>query len=692
MMPLYSALAQETEQATADDGEASKQKKEKAAAEKGKEQEASEEATYQIDEVVVTATRSEMLREEVPAVVDVIDSAEIENTVDDNLADILKKNSSVDIIDYPGVLSGVSIRGFRPEYDGITKHYLVLIDGRPSGATNIATILKDNIERIEVLKGPASSLYGAEAMGGVINVITKKSTGKIGGAVEVGAGSFDTHTESVSAGGRITDWLDFDASFGNKNQNDNYKMGNGHERQGTSFAERNGSMRLGSTFLDTWRVDAKADWYMGRDIGSPNALYYGDTRQSSKDIDRYGGDVTLSKEWVNNLTKATVFASHEESENTYKYTGQPVYKGYQSKYDWIGAQLQDTYSFLKHDVTVGFDYQDINVESLKWNSGGIRQAPYSPDNERENIGLFSDGFFRFWDERLILNAGVRYDTFEITNKSTPLKTDFEPGSYDFDHVSPRAGIKFFPTSDRMFQFHATVGTAFVPPQASQMAGYAETQVQTATMITTGNPDLDPETSVTWDVGLTVEKRGYALRADLTYFDTSVDDKITSVKLSNIVTSYTNADSAKMRGLEFEASWDIGEIMHWNRKLEFFANTTWMIEAEEDLLSDGVTVTRDIYNVADWKHSMGVNYDDGMFFGRFLARYIGERKDNDWYTPGYPEITYDDFIVCDLTLGVRFLKRHTVSVSAENIFDKYYYEKPEYPLPGRAIYAKYSLSF
>lgn len=125
-------------------------------------------------------------------------------------------------------------------------------------------------------------------------------------------------------------------------------------------------------------------------------------------------------------------------------------------------------------------------------------------------------------------------------------------------------------------------------------------------------------------------------------------------------------------------------------MELFANPTWPIEASEDLSDSGGK--RDIYNVSDWKVTAGVNYDDGRFFGRFLARYMGERKDNDWYTTGYPEITYDPFTVCDFSLGVRFLKHHKVSLNVENIFDEYYSEKPEYPLPGRAIYAKHTLKF
>lgn len=683
---LVHAQDQTDSEATVSSGQEKKKKAPEAEAARG---DKTEEKVHDMEDVVVTATRTETLKEEVPSVVDVITSEEIKNTVADDLPDILKKNSSVDVIDYPGVLAGISIRGFRPEYSGITKHYLVLIDGRPAGATNLATILKDNVERIEVLKGPASSLYGAEAMGGVVNVITKKSTGKIKTNIEVGGGSFGTNMESISSGGKIDKWLDFDASFSNKIQAHDFRMGNGENRANTSYEERHGAVRVGSSFLDNWRVDAKTDWFMGRDIGSPNALYYGDTRPSTKDVDRYGGDVTLTGEWGRNFTRATFFASHEQSEYTYRYTGEPTYKGYLGEYDWLGAQIQDTIKLWdRHDLTLGFDYQNIDVETHKWDSDGSATAPYSPNNSRESIGLFADGFLRFWNDRIIVNPSLRYDRFDIVTKETPLKTDFIPGTADFDHLSPRMGVKYFLTENRMLQLHATIGTAFVPPEATQMAGYSETVVQGVTMITKGNPDLKPETSLTWDGGITFEKTNYGLRADFTYFNTTVEDKISTAALSSTVTSYTNADSAEMNGFEFELSWDLGAAMKWNRKVEFFANATWFLKAEEKVSG----VVRDIYNVSHEKYTGGINYDDGTLFGRFLARYMGERKDNDWYTPGYPEITYDPFVVCDLVVGVRFLKHHTLTLNLDNIFDEYYYEKPEYPLPGRAVYAKYTLNF
>ena len=116
---------------------------------------------------------------------------------------MLKKNAGVDVIQYSGALSGIGIRGFRPQISGINKRSLLLIDGRPSGVTNLATLLLDNVERIEVLKGAASAVYGSSAMGGVVNVITRQSRGKIGGNARIGGGSFGTSEFAGRAGGSV---------------------------------------------------------------------------------------------------------------------------------------------------------------------------------------------------------------------------------------------------------------------------------------------------------------------------------------------------------------------------------------------------------------------------------------------------------------------------------------------------------
>ncbi|MHB1378746.1 MAG: TonB-dependent receptor [Desulfurivibrionaceae bacterium] len=114
-----------------------------------------------------------------------------------------------------------AVSGFAGET--ITKHSLVLINGRPAGTTTLATILVGNIERIEILKGPASSLYGGEAMGGVVNIITKKNTDGLTGIVETGGGSFQTNGQKAAMGGAVGKGLDFDLSARRFEQADDFK-------------------------------------------------------------------------------------------------------------------------------------------------------------------------------------------------------------------------------------------------------------------------------------------------------------------------------------------------------------------------------------------------------------------------------------------------------------------------------------
>ena len=111
------------------------------------------------DGVVVTGRRVETRIVETPQKVEIVDATDLARTVATALADALKKNAGVDVIQYAGVLAGIGIRGFRPQFSGVNKRSLLLIDGRPSGVTNLGTLRLDSIDRIEILKGAASSVY-----------------------------------------------------------------------------------------------------------------------------------------------------------------------------------------------------------------------------------------------------------------------------------------------------------------------------------------------------------------------------------------------------------------------------------------------------------------------------------------------------------------------------------------------------
>ena len=646
-----------------------------------------------LSEVVVTATRSAEDVKSIPAKVEVINQQTIEQTVGETLTEQLKKNSSIGVIEYPGALAGIGMRGFRPEFSGITKHTLILIDGHPAGATNLATILTDNIDHIEVLKGPASSLYGGEAMGGVVNIISKKNTGELTGMAELGFGSYKTNFQKAALGGAAGKRLDFDISARRYDQVNDFTMGNGENREHTSYKTQNSSLRIGADLGETWRLDVSGNIYQGRDIETPGDTYADNEKSGVKDIDRYGLDLRAEGQLgANNIVSFTAYKSNETSESYKNYTGWstitqvPTFRSYDTEVDWLGAQVKDEYTWLAHRFIAGIDYQDINKESRSYNQDGTRKAPYSPDEGRENWAGYLETIWKFMDKRLTATAGGRYDSFTVESKATPYKTGFTPNSETFSTFSPRAGLNYL--FDQGVRLHTTIGKAFVPPTAAQLAGYSERVVSGVTMITKGNTNLDPETSLTYDLGAGYDKASWGLSLDVTYFHTDVDDKISTITIGNVST-YENRLSAEMDGLETMLSFNIGAPLDWQRAVTFFVNSTHIFSAEEEQSNHTM---KDIHNVAKYTLNYGVSYDDGMFDGRLSWRNQGEMKDTDWNAAGYPEVEYPSFTVVDLMLGATFAKHHRLMVKVDNLFDKYYYEKKGYPKPGRSFYASYSYKF
>jgi vitamin B12 transporter len=646
-----------------------------------------------LEEIVVTATRSEEKVKEIPAKVEVIDSLEIESTTGETLTEQLKKNASIGIIEYPGASAGIGIRGFRPEFSGITKHSLLLINGRPAGATNLATVLSDSIERIEVLKGPASSLYGGEAMGGVVNIILKKHTKELTGTVEAGYGSFDTNFQKGAVGGAIGKGFDFDFSVRRYDQSDDITMGNGEERPNTSYLTRNGLLRLGAALGGAWRVDLTGDIYQGRDIETPGNTFDGSSKAGQKDIDRHGLDLTIEGQLgARNLLSLTAYQTSEIEETYRRYTGYtnptPVapYRYYDSETAWQGVQLKDALDLGSHRFIAGIDYQNIDKESRSYNVDGSRKAPYSPDEGRENWAGYLETVWKLADRKLTLTAGGRYDTFEVETKPTPYKTDFTPNSESFSTFSPRAGLNYL--FDMGIRLHATIGKAFVPPTAAQLAGYSETVVGGVAMITRGNSDLDPETSTTYDMGVGFDKPEWGLSLDVTYFHTDIDDKIMRVTEGN-VTTYENSLGGETEGLEAMFSFDLGAPFQWSRMLALYLNATNIFKSEEEQ-PDGTV--KDTHNVAKYTYNYGIRYVDGPFESRLHVRDQGKMKDTDWNAAGYPEIEYPTFTVIDLVAGVTFLTHHRLTLKIDNLFDEDYYEKKGYPKPGRGFYASYRYEF
>lgn len=691
-----------------------------------------------LDEVVVTSSRTGIKRKNVPQSMTIITKKEMDLTPALEVTDLLKKNSSLNIIQYPGLSAGIGIRGFRPQISGLNQRSLLLVDGRPAGTVSIATINPSDIERIEILKGPASALYGSSAMGGVVNVITRKSSGDVHGNVFAEYGSYETTKLGATAGGNITKNLDFDLSFLNFDRAKNMKLGknnlfrnwfgadkaiknytdgpvevddarsDGLRRDYTKLNYNTGSLRLGYQLDKNWRVDVRGERFAAKNVEAPSDIFYGNAQPSTKDIERHNEEATVSGSFLKHQLSLKGYTSEENNVN-YNVTagGVPIapYASFSSSTSWKGIQAKDAYQLGRHSLVFGVDYSNASTSSQSFNANGSEKAPFSPNYSLSSAAGYVQGQFNFLDNKLVINPGARLDVITYNVKQTPLLTTYAGGKQTNPFFSPSLAAQYAVT--KLFTVHATTGRAFVTPDAYNVAGYSEIINAGKATIIQGNANLRNENSISWDAGLRFAKSELGLTADFTYYNTYVKDRITTQKTSpaagqttpsgyqiNTITTYVNANKANINGFEAEFAWDFGTLAQKDYSLKLFANGTKSSKAKEiTIAADGSRTSKDIYNVADFTASYGLEFNNlkGLDL-RLNGRYVGKRKDTDFNDAKSPEIVYPEFMVVDFGASYTFVKRHTVSFLMNNITDENYYEKRGFNLAGRNFSVKYNIAF
>jgi len=667
--------------------------------------------SYSTGEIVVYSTRSMAKLKNIPRKVEIVSEKDIEALDPVNATDLLKKTSGVDIIEYPGVLSGVSIRGFSPDFSGIDQNVTYLIDGRPAGATNLATIDMNNIERVEVIKGPSSALYGSQGMGGSINFITRKSAGALSGKASLGYSSFSTLDGSVRVGGSLSERFDVDLGVRSYNQNEDYTVGSNtlisdpdpevleqdiDTMRNSTYATQSGNLRIGYQLNDEVRIDARGEIYQAHSVKSPGSIWgvYG---HSEKDIDRQTLDVTMTADWG---THALRFVPHWSLEKSVSYKKDDEglnYRSSLSEIEWLGFQLQDRIRVGRQTFTGGVDYTVIDVFSRSFADSETEKAPSRPNQQQSSLGVFGEVGISLFDETVIANIGGRYDITSYQLKETPLFTTVETESEEYDNFNPSVSVqyRFLPQC----KIHASIGRAFVAPNPYEKAGF---YVDDDGMETRGNPDLEPETSVTWDAGLTYESDNGGFRTDVTCFSTDWENFIqrTSAvdEFGEEYKTFENLNSAEMNGIELECSYDFGAAHDERYSLRLFTNFTHLFRARSinDDGSEG-----DMLYVRRNRGSMGLEYDDFRFFSaRLTARYIGDRFEQNWIgrydearpTLKDPVIEIPASLIFDMSMGFRIDDQNDVSLIAKNILDENYTEKDGYNMPGRSLGVRYSVEF
>ncbi len=633
---------------------------------------ADEKHVSKMEEMVVTATRIEEPKKDVSSSVQIITAEDIKNSTAQDAGDLIAESGVGHTINYKGFLNAMTeVRGLTTDVmgDPLLSRVLVLVNGSNAGTVNLSKIPVDDIERIEIVKGPASVLYGSGAMGGVINVITKKGRGGFHGSVGGEGGSFGYWKAGAEAGGK-QDRLDYYVTANRSGQGD-YRVPDLGKIDNSAWKAEDVSTRLGYTLFNDHRVSVGFQHMKAWDVGFQGATY-------DPDPDNYGkksrDNVDVNYEAPS--FKAKYYHVWDTDENHTNPGGMVSGPG-NSEIATIdrysqGANLQKTFSIGDHRVIVGGQWDRITTKE-QIND----RAPYYPDSQYDSYGAYSEGRLSLFDKRLLLSAGVRYDYFQNELSTTPGLT-VVPRTDHLDHVTPRGGAVFKLTD--ALSLKGNLGSAFRAPSPLELASDYVLDYGGGFLVhTIGNPNLKPETSVTWDVGVDYAKGPF--KGDFTFFHTDFRDKIVSnTDYVLMETTYKNADSATIEGLELNAAYDIGHALRLGVILEPYVHATYRIKYLQEVSG----VESRMPDIAAWTAAGGIRAGQKNWDARVNVSYHGPEDTTDW-NPSSPTfgqlITKGGFTVVSLKGSYRPIKHLELTASIENLFDQRYEYALGYPMPG-----------
>ena len=539
----------------------------------------SEQTVGQLDTITVTAGGYEQSVKDAPASITVITAEEIAKKSYTDVTDVLKNVPGVHI-QGGGVEQSVMIRGMSADYT------LFLVDGRPQqdnqafglNGAQAGTPINflpplDSIERIEVVRGPASSLYGSDAIGGVVNIITKKVVNKFSGSIT---------SEYIQPGG------------GNRVTSSGFQ---------TSLA-LNVPLRqdvLSLQVTGAFRDQKEADFVGGSDSAAADPRFKRENyaakfglKIDAQNTFTFGASRTTQERWHNpgKSLAATAAASYSESvrdnlfithEGRYKDMLWESYLNYDTSenptrvnattgngigFDTLTANTQATWFLGKHTLTTGANLKNEELKDGATNGLNLPGIVVPTDvvtMERKQKALFVEDNWQLTPDLSLLLSG-RYD------HSDTYGGKFSPKIYSVYNLTPNLALKGGLTTGYKTPSLRSAATDF---GSTSMGG-----------VVIGNPDLKPETTRNLEVGLNYGNANAGLSGSLTVYKSEFKDKLLRtgrICAQNVVcqwggvtypahafgyTTMENVDSAELQGLEWTADWKVGRDLTYRHSYTY----------------------------------------------------------------------------------------------------------------------------
>lgn len=629
--------------------------------------------SYTSGEVVVTSSRVEESKKNVTTNVTVISKEEIRQSSAQDLGSLLAEKNIGYIHKYPGTLTTIGIRGFRTDTHGndLRSKVLVLLNGRRAGTGNLAKISTGNIERIEILRGPAAVQYGSAAIGGVVNVITAKGSGHPGLFLEQTIGSNEYTQTTLGATGK-TGNFDFSGRVSFSEMGD-YKTGSERVYRNAGYDDLTaGSVNVGYEFMPGHRVGVIYSYFKVGHEGMPNYLNqndlddYGVKKNYSTDFIYEGATPDKSFSWM-----ARFFTGRDEdlsfdpaasNPDGWDDGGAP----FRARTDNKGAQAQVTYNHDVFRATAGVDW-------VKYDEHRTLYAPFLSGYDNLGYFLMLNGYLM--DRTLVLSAGFRHDSYDLMYQRFAASPEQKQDDGNF---SKSFGIAWHAMEN--LKFRASYAEGFMMPSAEQLAAdfisFGRHYI--------GNADLKPEESKTYEVGVDLDYQGLA--ASLTWFTTDFKNKIQPTSIGT-TSSWINLGGATISGMEADLSKSF-DALGGGWILSPYFNMVYLTEYEDDTTHERLLYT------PEWNATVGVRvHDQRGFSAMFNLSYVGETRIEDWETSWTPPIiTKGGFTVANLSASKKFLfdgdrqngRGLTVTGEVNNLFDRDYQYVKGYPMPGRTF--------
>ncbi|HUI45804.1 MAG TPA: TonB-dependent receptor [Nitrospirota bacterium] len=585
-----------------------------------------------LNEVVVTATKTEQELEDITQSVTVITADEIRKSDATTAAEIIERTTGVEVNDYGpiGSIVDISIRG------STYQQVLVLLDGirLNSAATggfdmSVLPISIEQIDRIEIVRGPASALYGADALGGVVNIITKKPTG-LESTITGAGGSHGYWTLGADNSGRIGKFY-YSLSV-NEVKDGGYRINSDLDKTTTEA-------KLGYDFSKDSSLEATVN-YVEKAIGVPGSIAF--PSPLAREWDRYFDTALTYKVKFSKELDMRVSVYDTRDKILYNDPDNPPYSSNISASNSVELQanlLANSWNLL----TLGVDAKGDHLEST---IAGEHSASLTAGYIQDEISL---------GQPFILILGGRYDDHSVYG-----------GEFD-----PKASARYLMASTGT-TFRASVGRAFRAPTLEDLYWAFDGFEQ-------GNPNLKPETSVEYEGGVE-QSLGKGRVLKFTVFDRHVKDLIVwEPDPITFIYSPLNVGTARISGFEAEAKFTFFDALTWA------VNYTYLNPKDEDTggYVPGVPAEQLKSNVNITLPKKTNFYIEGRYVRNYLQPAPTANPSSHYIVVDAKVIqtlAFGSYLTTDLFMGIKNLTNRSYEVIAE------------YPMPPTEIYAGLTFRF